>query len=101
MRCKHSVDVAVYTDNAVNGVPTCLSRLMRDARKSWGFTGYVTSDSDSVANAWHDHHYLNETAVQATADAPRRQTIQKQSETPTRSCMPRRAQTLSHKQRLA
>ena len=24
---------------------------MRDARKSWGFKGYVTSDSDSVANA--------------------------------------------------
>ena len=68
--CHRSVDaLSEPVDNAVNGVPTCLSRLMRDARKSWGFTGYVTSDSDSVANAWSDHHYKNETAAQATADA--------------------------------
>jgi hypothetical protein len=38
--------------NAVLGKPTCLSPLIRNARKSWGFEGYVTSDSDSVANAY-------------------------------------------------
>ena len=44
--------------NAVLGVPTCLSRLMRNAREAWGFRGDVTSDSDSVQNAWASHHYV-------------------------------------------
>jgi len=52
--------------NAVMGIPTCLDSMMRDFRKSWGFEGYVTSDSDSVNNAWHDHKYVK-TAQEATA----------------------------------
>ena len=56
--------------NAVLGVPTCLSKLMRNAREAWGFRGYVTSDSDSVENAWADHHYVpdepNATALAVT-----------------------------------
>lgn len=52
--------------NAVMGVPTCLSPMVRDARKQWGFEGYVTSDSDSVENAWHDHHFVK-TKEEATA----------------------------------
>lgn len=43
--------------NAVQGIPTCLSPLMRNARASWNFTGYVTSDSDSVACSTSGHHY--------------------------------------------
>lgn len=38
--------------NAVLGEPTCLSPLIRNARTMWGFEGYVTSDSDSVENAY-------------------------------------------------
>ena len=40
--------------NAANGIPTCLSPLLKAARVAWNFTGYVTSDSDSVAA----HHYV-------------------------------------------
>mgnify|MGYP002630977892 CR=1 FL=1 len=45
--------------NAVMGKLTCLSPLMRNARAAaaWGFRGYVTSDSDSVQDAWAAHHY--------------------------------------------
>lgn len=39
--------------NAVQGKPTCLSPLMRNVREEAGFKGYVTSDSDSVANAYN------------------------------------------------
>eukprot|EP00040_Diaphanoeca_grandis_P022561 m.121584 g.121584 ORF g.121584 m.121584 type:complete len:950 (-) comp28865_c0_seq1:374-3223(-) len=55
--------------NAVLGKPTCLSPLIRNARKQWGFEGYVTSDSDSVQNAYADHMYPqpNPTAAKATA----------------------------------
>ncbi len=56
--------------NAVLGIPTCLSPLMRAAREAWGFEGYVTSDSDSVANAWHDHKYVS-TGEEAVALALR------------------------------
>ena len=54
--------------NAVLGKPTCLSPLMRNARQAWGFRGYVTSDSDSVQNAWADHGYPpHDNGVGATA----------------------------------
>lgn len=43
--------------NSVNGVPMCLSEDMRNARETWGFDGYVTSDSDSVDDAYNTHHY--------------------------------------------
>jgi hypothetical protein len=54
--------------NAVNMTPVCLSPLMRAARKQWGFEangGYVTSDSDSVADAYQRHHYVK-TAAEAS-----------------------------------
>eukprot|EP00039_Didymoeca_costata_P017511 m.324676 g.324676 ORF g.324676 m.324676 type:complete len:878 (-) comp16544_c0_seq6:89-2722(-) len=44
--------------NAVDGVPTCLSEKLRSARDTWGFDGYVTSDSDSVHDAYNAHHYV-------------------------------------------
>jgi len=43
--------------NAVMGIPTCLSPLFRNARNDWGFEGYVTSDSDSVRDAYANHQY--------------------------------------------
>jgi beta-glucosidase-like glycosyl hydrolase len=43
--------------NSVNGVPTCASATMKSARDRWGFSGYVTSDSDSVADVVHSHNY--------------------------------------------
>ena len=52
--------------NSVLNKPTCLSPLLRNARMQWGFQGYVTSDSDSIASATSDHHYTS-SAVQATA----------------------------------
>ena len=52
--------------NAVLNLPTCLSPLLRNARKQWGFQGYVTSDTDSIASATSDHHYTS-SPEQATA----------------------------------
>ena len=54
--------------NSVNGIPTCLSPLLKAARESWNFTGFVTSDSDSVADAWDQHHYVK-TAAEASCRA--------------------------------
>lgn len=51
--------------NAVNGIPACLDPLMKAARAAWGFSGYVTSDSDAVSDAWERHHYVN-TAAEAS-----------------------------------
>jgi beta-glucosidase-like glycosyl hydrolase len=56
--------------NAVNGVPTCVDPLMKAARDAWNFSGYVTSDSDSVADVWNQHHYVP-TAAQASCLAVR------------------------------
>lgn len=55
--------------NAVMGVPTCLSNLMKNARAQWGFNGYVTSDTDSVHDAYASHQYPqpNPTPERATA----------------------------------
>mmetsp|Transcript_5670 Transcript_5670/g.10409 ORF Transcript_5670/g.10409 Transcript_5670/m.10409 type:complete len:531 (-) Transcript_5670:280-1872(-) len=44
--------------NSVNGVPTCLSSLQKAARDSWGFDGYVTSDSDAIRDAYASHKYV-------------------------------------------
>lgn len=45
--------------NAVDGVPACASEfLLRDTlRRDWGFTGFVVSDCDAVADASTGHHY--------------------------------------------
>ena len=54
--------------NSVNGQPACASPLLKAAREAWGFDGYVTSDSDSVADVWKEHHYTP-TAAQASCVA--------------------------------
>ena len=38
---------------------------MKAARESWSFSGYVTSDSDSIADAYKAHKYLP-TAAEAS-----------------------------------
>jgi beta-glucosidase-like glycosyl hydrolase len=44
--------------NMVNGKPTCGNKNLTDVlREDWGFTGYITSDSDSCADIWKSHHY--------------------------------------------
>jgi beta-D-xylosidase 4 len=46
--------------NAVNGVPTCASPfLTKVLRDTWGFQGYVTSDSGALENIHDDHKYTN------------------------------------------
>ena len=49
----------------VNGIPTCLDPLMKAARTAWNFTGYVTSDSDAVSDAWRRHRYVQTPAPRA------------------------------------
>eukprot|EP01060_Flectonema_neradi_P008815 TRINITY_DN1630_c0_g1_i10.p1 TRINITY_DN1630_c0_g1~~TRINITY_DN1630_c0_g1_i10.p1 ORF type:complete len:793 (+),score=139.33 TRINITY_DN1630_c0_g1_i10:40-2379(+) len=45
--------------NSVNGVPTCGSAFLKNAlRDVFNFTGYMTSDSDSVKNIYQDHKYV-------------------------------------------
>eukprot|EP00930_Biecheleria_cincta_P068790 TRINITY_DN56620_c0_g1_i1.p1 TRINITY_DN56620_c0_g1~~TRINITY_DN56620_c0_g1_i1.p1 ORF type:complete len:828 (-),score=123.36 TRINITY_DN56620_c0_g1_i1:71-2341(-) len=51
--------------NAINGIPACMDPLMRAARESWGFSGYVTSDTDAVEDAWKRHHHVK-TAAEAS-----------------------------------
>lgn len=48
--------------NAVNGIPACASPLLKAARDTWGFSGYVTSDSDSVADVYRAHGYRHTAA---------------------------------------
>jgi beta-glucosidase len=47
--------------NAIDGAPACANApLLRTyLRESWGFSGYVVSDCDAVANIYrlHEHHY--------------------------------------------
>ena len=69
--------------NAVNGKPTCADPLMRAARAAWGFSGYVTSDSDSVADIWRSHKYVP-TAEQASCLAIRRSISRPASHPPAR-----------------
>jgi xylan 1,4-beta-xylosidase len=48
--------------NALNGVPTCASSFLTQVlRDTWGFDGYVTSDSGALENIANDHHYTNST----------------------------------------
>ena len=42
--------------NSVQGLPACTSPLLKAQLKDWGFSGYVTSDSDAVADAWKPTH---------------------------------------------
>lgn len=45
--------------NAINGVPTCASQPLNSLlRDTWGFDGYITSDSGSIADISGAHHYV-------------------------------------------
>lgn len=48
--------------NSVNGEPTSASTYLMDtlARKTFGFTGFFTSDCDSVREIQHGHHWKPE-----------------------------------------
>eukprot|EP01062_Namystynia_karyoxenos_P033258 TRINITY_DN2446_c0_g1_i1.p1 TRINITY_DN2446_c0_g1~~TRINITY_DN2446_c0_g1_i1.p1 ORF type:complete len:823 (+),score=272.37 TRINITY_DN2446_c0_g1_i1:81-2549(+) len=51
--------------NMLNGKPTCGNPdLVAVLRKDWGFTGYVTSDSDACGDIYRSHHYV-QTATEA------------------------------------
>ena len=40
-------------------MPTCLdTRLNKVLRDTWGYTGYITSDTDAVGDAWKEHKYV-------------------------------------------
>eukprot|EP00047_Mylnosiga_fluctuans_P006447 m.246915 g.246915 ORF g.246915 m.246915 type:complete len:772 (-) comp15227_c0_seq1:9-2324(-) len=56
--------------NAVNGVPSCANDFLLNTtlRSSWGFEGYVTSDSGAVEDILINHHYVNNQS-DAVADA--------------------------------
>eukprot|EP00466_Bigelowiella_natans_P002901 jgi/Bigna1/35876/e_gw1.11.102.1 len=45
--------------NAINGVPSCANNLLLQdiLRDTWGFDGYVTSDSGAVADILETHGY--------------------------------------------
>jgi beta-glucosidase-like glycosyl hydrolase len=45
--------------NAINGVPTCASPMLNSVlRGSWGFEGYVTSDTGAVDDIYSQHQYV-------------------------------------------
>eukprot|EP01065_Artemidia_motanka_P044419 TRINITY_DN631_c0_g1_i1.p1 TRINITY_DN631_c0_g1~~TRINITY_DN631_c0_g1_i1.p1 ORF type:complete len:845 (+),score=319.65 TRINITY_DN631_c0_g1_i1:82-2535(+) len=43
--------------NMVNGKPTCGNPALHQQLMDWGFSGYVTSDTDSCLDVWESHHY--------------------------------------------
>jgi len=56
--------------NRIDGEPACANTmLLQDhLRKEWGFSGYVVSDCDAVADIVDGHHYAA-TPAEADADA--------------------------------
>jgi len=56
--------------NRVNGVPASANPLLLQSllRDSWGFSGYVVSDCDAVADIVNGHHWVS-TLAQASAKA--------------------------------
>jgi len=44
--------------NMLNGHPTCgNANLTAILKEDWGFTGYITSDTDSCGDIWESHKY--------------------------------------------
>ena len=58
--------------NMLNGKPTCGNKALTDTlREDWGFTGYVTSDTDSCADIYRAEpsgHGYEKTAEEAVRD---------------------------------
>ena len=56
-------------DNAVNGVPSCASKMLLtdNLRTKWGFDGYVTSDCGAVGNVFTAHNFTK--SADATCSA--------------------------------
>lgn len=52
----HDAKSIMTSYNRVNGVPVSVSRhyLETLVKRTWGFTGVVTSDCDAIRDAWHD-----------------------------------------------
>ena len=54
--------------NALNGVPTCADpRLNKILRETWGYTGYITSDTDAVGDIYAQHKYTKSKAAASCA----------------------------------
>ena len=47
--------------NSVNGIPSCANDFLlnKTLRQDWGFDGYITSDSNNVANMYLTHNYTD------------------------------------------
>ena len=57
--------------NELNGVPACYSPFLRDVlRGDFGFSGYVTSDTDAISSANNHHCYHNDTNSTAAPTTP-------------------------------
>jgi beta-glucosidase len=52
----HNAKSIMTSYNRVNGVPVSVSRYYLETlvKRTWGFTGVVTSDCDAIRDAWHD-----------------------------------------------
>ncbi len=48
--------------NAVNGVPACANKLLADAIRGWGFTGYTGTDCSAADGIFDNHHYAEDAA---------------------------------------
>ena len=60
-------------DNALNGIPTCASPVLRKLlRDQWGFTGYMTSDSGAISDIYLEHKYAGvcRTSMLCCVDLP-------------------------------
>jgi beta-glucosidase-like glycosyl hydrolase len=47
---------AMCSYNAVQGTPACTSPMLKAQLGAWNFTGYVSSDTDAVKDAYAQHH---------------------------------------------
>lgn len=55
--------------NSINGIPACSrADFLQQARKDWGFRGYIASDCDAVATIY-EYQFYAKTAYDAVADA--------------------------------
>ena len=48
--------------NAVNGVPACANKMLADAIRGWGFTGYTGTDCGAADGIFSNHNYAEDAA---------------------------------------